>query len=222
MGIWERRGGLGPPPVIRPAVAPRTAPWPAPPACAVERPRHPRMSAPKPHANVPLVGASAGHPQGAAGAHNWGRRHRFCLGFLCLVTLPSECGPLFLLSLKRTASGVLLLRGSLRGQKIVRNSQSRHTPHTRRHRPMLKIPPLQRLAPLGAILQHDPSSTGNARRATHSTGEPGRPVWHAASSPCSLSSSSCVVRSSASKEVIESQLESSASSSCSSHSPPKP
>ena len=119
MGIGERRGGLGPPPVIRPAVAPRTAPWPAPPACAVERPRHPRMSAPKPHANVPLVGASAGHPQGAAGAHNWGRRHRFCLGFLCLVTLPSECGPLFLLSLKRTASGVLLLRGSLQGQKLV-------------------------------------------------------------------------------------------------------
>ena len=108
---------------------------------------------------------------------------------------------------------------------LIRNSrasQIHHTPHTRRHRPMLKIPPLQRLAPLGAILQHDPSSTGNARRATHSTGEPGRPVWHAASSPCSLSSSSCVVRSSASKEVIESQLESSASSSCSSHSPPKP
>ena len=218
MGIGERRGGLGPPPVIRPAVAPRTAPWPAPPACAVERPRHPRMSAPKPHADVPLVGASAGHPQGAAGAHNWGRRHRFCLWFLCLVTLPSECGPLFYCPLGER------LRECYHGpafgrQKIV---QIHHTPHTRRHRPMLKIPPLQRLAPLGAILQHDPSSTGNARRATHSTGEPGRPVWHAASSPCSLSSSSCVVRSSASKEVIESQLESSASSSCSSHSPPKP
>ena len=73
MGKGACGGGFGPPPVIRPAVAPRTTPWPPPPAHVVKRPRTAALSwrrRNKPHADVALVGASAGQQGAAPTGHN--------------------------------------------------------------------------------------------------------------------------------------------------------
>ena len=112
MGKGKRGGGLGPPPVIRPP-APRTAPWPPPPACPIERPRMSPLSwrpcFAKPHANVAadvaLVSASAGQQGAAPAAHICGH---FWLGF-CRTCQP----PHNKATIKRTALQALKLNSGL-------------------------------------------------------------------------------------------------------------
>jgi hypothetical protein len=221
MGKGAGGGGFGPPPVIRPAVAPRTTPWPPPPAHVVKRPRTAALSwrrRNKPHADVALVGASAGQQGAAPTGHN------LCVHSLAMGAFLTPSSQ-FSVSARKANASYRLLRFIavgvvLRSQNLICLRQNAHGTSTPTHA-FPSAPTEGGLWPT-ILSQHAPSSTGAAPRATHSTGEPGRPVWHAASSPCSLSSSSCVVRNSASNELIESQLASSASSSCSSHSPPKP